>query len=121
MKFEGTNLDGKQLTLIDLDHVMEQLGFVRWAWDYKRATYDYKFEDHKSGHTFYLRIPAVCLKGEIQDEPNESVLEIGEPYIGRHLHPHGFDYEFKFPNTILDNAKRKLEAVSREIQNLIGA
>jgi hypothetical protein len=115
MKIEGTGLEGKQLTLLDLDHVMEQVGFVRWAWDYKRATYDYKYEDKKSGETFYLRVPAIALKGEIQDEGNESILEVGEPYIGRHTYPHGMDYEYNFPSTILDNAKRKLTSLSQLI------
>lgn len=115
MIIEGTGLEGKEITLEQLDEIASELGFVRWSWDYKRATYDYKYEDQKSGHTFYLRVPVVCLKGEIEDEPNESLLQFHEPYIGRHLHPHGFDYDFNFPSTVLDNAKRKLKNLTDQL------
>jgi hypothetical protein len=117
MKIEGTGLEGKEVSLVDLDHVMEELGFVRWAWDYKRATFDFKYEDKKSGNTFYLRVPSVVVKGSIEEvgKDNESLIQIHEPYIGKHIYPHGFDYEFDFPATILDHAKKKLEALNNSL------
>lgn len=114
MKIEETGLDEKEAVLADLDDFMEEVGFVRWAWDYKRATYDYKFEDKESGHTFYLRVPTACIKGEIEEvgKGNESLMKIGQPYIGRHTYPHGLDYAFDFPAYILDSAKAKLKAIN---------
>lgn len=112
MKIEGTGLEGKEMMLEDLDYNMEELGFLRWSWDYKRATYDYKYVDHKSGETIYLRVPCVAVEGEIEDGANHSVLQLEEPYIGRHTYPHGLDYEYNFPNHIMDNVKRKLKALN---------
>lgn len=112
MKIEETGLEGKEVMLADLDFNMAALGFYRGAWDYNRATYDYKYEDHKLGETFYLRIPCVAVKGEIEDGPNQSVVRIGTPYIGRHTYPHGLDYEYNFPKHVLDNAKRKLDQLN---------
>jgi hypothetical protein len=117
MKIEGTGLEGKEVTLAEFDHVMGELGFIRWAWDYKRATYDFKYEDRKSGHTFYLRVPSVATKGAIEEvgKDSESILQIGEPYIGRHTYPHGLDYEFDFPTYVLDHAKKSLDAVNNSL------
>lgn len=117
MKIEGTGLEGKEVTLVELDHVMGELGFIRWAWDYKRATFDFKYEDKTSGNTFYLRVPSSVVKGSIEEvgKDNESIIQIHEPYIGKHLYPHGFDYEFDFPKNILDHAKQKLEDLNNNL------
>lgn len=118
MKIEGTGLEEKEIKIMELDEEARELGFVRWSWDYKRATYDYKYEDKKSGETFYLRLPAVVIKGEIEDEVkehNDALLKVGQPYIGRHTYPHGLDYEYDFPKYILDDAKKRLEKLSSKI------
>ncbi|WP_202081019.1 YugN family protein [Caldalkalibacillus salinus] len=112
MKIEETGLEGKEVTVHDFDHAADDLGFVRWAWDYKRATYDFKYEDKKQGEIYYLRVPATSIKGEIEEEGSDSVLKIGTPYIGRHTYPHGLDYEYNFPKKILDDAKKRLENLS---------
>lgn len=116
MKIEGTGIEGKEYLLEDLDLNMTALGFVRWAWDYNRATYDYKYEDQKSGETIYLRVPCIAVKGEIEDGPNDSVLQIQTPYIGRHTYPHGLDFEYDFPNYVLENVKRKLEQLNERLE-----
>jgi hypothetical protein len=117
MKIEGSGLEQKELTLEDLDHVAYEIGFVRWSWDYKRATYDFKYVDKKLGETFYLRLPVVAIKGIIEEEGNDSVVQIRQPYVGRHLHPHGFDYEYNFPQYFLDDVNKRLEALKNSISS----
>jgi hypothetical protein len=118
MVIDDIKINGVEITLMDLDYIMNKLGFDRNAWDYKRTTYDYKYEDQKSGKTFYLRIPAFAVKGEIEEEPNESVLVLDQPYIGRHIYPHGFDYNYDFPSHIMANVKRKLEMLNKELSQV---
>ncbi len=115
MKMEGTGLEGKEIELNELDLIMQELGFVRWAWDYKRATYDYKYRDRHSGETFFLRVPSQAIEGVIEDHGN-ALLRLGQPYMARHLYPHGFDYEYDFPKHILDHAKSKLESLNQQLQ-----
>lgn len=115
MKIEGSGLEQKELTLEDLDHIAYELGFVRWSWDYKRGTYDYKYVDQKLGETYYLRLPVVALKGIIEEEGNDSIVQIQQPYVGRHLHPHGFDYEFDFPKSFLNEVNSILKELKRHI------
>lgn len=45
MLIENTGLTGWKEELAHLDESMSELGFVRWAWDYNKASYDFKFED----------------------------------------------------------------------------
>ena len=40
---ENTGLNGLVNDLAHLDKVTEQLGFVRWQWEYTRATYEIKY------------------------------------------------------------------------------
>lgn len=116
MKIEGTGLEGKEGTLLDFDHATEELGFVRWSWDYSRATYDLKYEDRKTNETYYLRLPVTSIKGEIHDDGSrDSQLQIGTPYIGRYTHPHGLDYEYDFPKHILDHANKTLAKLNSMI------
>ena len=47
MIIENTGLNGIKSELAHLDEIAEKLEFVRWQWEYYRATYDCKFEDAK--------------------------------------------------------------------------
>lgn len=47
MIFENTGLDGLHSDLAYLDECAEKVGFIRWQWEYYRATYDLKIEDKK--------------------------------------------------------------------------
>lgn len=118
MIFEETGIEGKEVVVEDLNHFMEELGFIHWTWDYRRATYDYKFEDKKTRNVYYLRVPCKAIVGEIHDGHCESVVQMLHPYIGKHIYPHGFDYEFNFPQQILDYSEKKLAALSEKLKQL---
>lgn len=55
MIIENTKLEGIQTDLAYLDEVTSKLGFVRWQWEYTRATYDYKIEDDGGADVYFLR------------------------------------------------------------------
>ncbi|MDQ0340311.1 hypothetical protein J2S00_003120 [Caldalkalibacillus uzonensis] len=107
-----TGLEGKEIAIRDLDVAMEHVGFVRWAWDYKRATYDYKYVDSKDGKTYYIRVPAEVVEGIIEDS-GHAIVKIGEPYIGVHTFPHGVAYDHDFPKHALNRAKEKLAELNK--------
>ena len=89
-----------------LDHILLDAGFVRCAWDFDHATYDLKYEDKATKTEYYLRIQGHVVEGDDMD--HDTILQLEEPHIGKHLFPHGIDYEAKIPASILDAAKKKL-------------
>jgi hypothetical protein len=111
MIIEETGLEGLEITVRDLDVAMKQIGFIRWAWDYKRATYDYKYVDHKNGQTYYVRVPAEAVEGFIEDS-GHAVIKIGRPYVGVYTFPHGVAYDREIPQHALKQAKSKLEKLN---------
>lgn len=96
-----------------LDHILENAGFVRWAWDYEHATYDFKYEDQATKDVYYLRIQGHIVEGEDMD--HDAVLQLEEPHIGKHLFPHGIDYDAVVPTTIKDAANKKLSDVKSKL------
>lgn len=114
MVIKETGIGGQELLLADLDHIMKDLGFVRWAWDYHHATYDFKIEE--KGSAYFLRVPANAVKGYLEDPHCELALD--EPFIGKQVFPHGLDYDDPIPNGVLEAAKRKLAAVKDKISHL---
>jgi hypothetical protein len=116
MKFEDTGLEGKELPITELDLIMEEEGIDRASWDYKRVVYDYKFVDRHTSTTYYLRIPAVAMEGNIEEHGGDALLRIGEPFIGMHSYPHGVHYDVDFPKSILKSAQRKLKAVRSHLR-----
>ncbi len=114
MVIKETGIGGKEAFLSDLDHVMNELGFLRWAWDYNHATYDCKFED-KTG-AFYLRIEANAVKGKLEDP--HTLLKLDDPYMGKGTFPHGLEYETPVPDQIQQAAKRKLQILADKLGHL---
>lgn len=112
MIIEDTGLEGKEITIRDLDLAMAHVGFLRWAWDYHRATYDYKYVDSKDGKTYYIRVPVEAVEGVIEDS-GDAVVRIGEPYLGVHRFPRGVAYAGDFPAHALQRAKERLSAVNQ--------
>jgi hypothetical protein len=102
-----------EANITELNHVMNQAGFDCWAWDYDHATYDYKYEDKKSNHTYYLRVVAHAVQGRLDD--NDTTVRLGEAHIGKHLFPHGLDYEAVIPKAIVEAAKQKLNSVKEKL------
>lgn len=113
MEIADYQIAGKELTLREADHLLQDLGFTRGAWDYEHATYDYKFEH--LGDTYYLRIHAEAVKGALENP--EAVLRFHEPFMGKATFPHGVDYEADIPSQIMDNAKKKLTKLVEQIES----
>lgn len=109
MILENTGLEGIKSELGHLDDVTDKLGFVRWQWEYNRATYDYKIM--ADGHDYYLRINTRAVEGELENP--EAVLAIEAAYIGRATFPRGLDYDSPIADHVLKQAKEKLS----ELQN----
>jgi len=113
MVIKDTGVGTKEVFFADLEHYMSELGFDRGAWDYKHATYDYKIQD--KGNVFYLRIEANVAEGKLED--SHSVLKLDEPYMGKHLFPHGLDYDYPMPDSVVQTAKRKLQMLNEKLSS----
>ncbi|WP_106768200.1 YugN family protein [Paenibacillus faecalis] len=107
MIFENTGLDGLKSDLAYLDESAEKVGFIRWQWEYYRATYDFKIEDKKSDAEYFLRINTRAVEGKL--EKPDAVLQIEAVYLGRATFPHGLEYETPAPQPVLDVATKKLQ------------
>ncbi len=114
MVIKDTGLNGKEAFLSDLDHCMGELGFDRGAWDYHHATYDYKFIDKAT--TYYLRIQAKAIEGRVED--SHAMMQLEEPFMGKHLFPHGIDYDAAIPDSVLKTATKKLEMLKEKLASL---
>ena len=106
MIIEQTGLNGMTSDLEHLDESAEKLGFVRWQWEYNRATYDLKLEDKSRGEDYFLRVSARAVEGKL--ESPDCILAIEHVYIGKATFPHGLDYESPIPEPILNAAKQRL-------------
>lgn len=106
MIIDNSEIKGLKSELAHLDEVTSELGFVRWQWEYYRATYDLKFEDRTNNEDYYLRVNARVVEGKL--ESSHAVLSIEDAYIGRATFPHGLDYGSEIPAPVLDASKKKL-------------
>ncbi|MGM1049946.1 YugN-like family protein [Paenibacillus uliginis N3/975] len=107
MIFENTGLDGLKSDLAYLDESAEKVGFIRWQWEYYRATYDLKIEDKKSDAEYFLRINTRAVEGKL--EKPDTVLQIEAVYLGKATFPHGLEYDTPAPQPILNVATKKLQ------------
>lgn len=112
MQIKDSGIAGTQIYLAELDELMNQAGFIRWAWDYNHATYDCKLEARDE--VYFLRIEARAIKGKLENP--DTLLELGEPRVGKHLFPHGLDYEAPIPQAISQAVDRKLALVKEKLQ-----
>lgn len=113
MILENTGLNGLRSSLANLDETGEKLGFVRWQWEYRRATYDLKLHDRATNDDYYLRVNTRAVDGKL--ESPHAILEIESVYIGRASFPHGLDYESPIPQPILDAATQR----AKELKELL--
>jgi len=111
MLLENTGLNGIRSDLGHLDESGDKLGFVRWQWEYRRATYDLKLHDRTSGQDYYLRIATRAIEGKLENP--EAILEVEGVYIGRSTFPHGLDYESAIPEPILNAAKQRAQDLKK--------
>jgi hypothetical protein len=108
---EDNGLKGLQAELADLDESSEKVGFVRWQWEYYRATYDLKIEDTPNREEYFLRINTRAVEGKLEDP--SAVLAVEDVYLGKATFPHGLDYQSPVPDTIVKHAKQKLAALKQ--------
>ena len=108
MLIENSGLTGLKAELAVWDETSEKLGFVRWQWEYYRATYDLKLTDKPNREEYYLRVNMRAEEGKLENP--DAVLAAESVYIGKATFPHGLDYEAPIPDSVLNQAKQKLAA-----------
>ncbi|MCZ8520229.1 MULTISPECIES: YugN family protein [Paenibacillus] len=113
MIIENSGLKGLKSDLAHLDDSMEQLGFVRWQWEYYRATYDLQLKDRDSQNDFFLRINTRVETGKL--ESPHAILYIEDVYIGQGSFPHGVNYQAKIPDYIMKDATSKLAQLKTKL------
>lgn len=111
MILENTGLEGVKSELAHLDRVSEKLGFIRWQWEYNRATYDCKIVE--DGNDYYLRINARAVEGKLENP--EAVLAVEAAYIGRATYPQGIDYDSPISDAVLKEARQKLDELKQSL------
>ena len=114
MIFENSGLIGLKSDLAYLDETTEKIGFVRWQWEYTRATYDYKMEDKKNNKEYYLRINTRAIEGKLENP--DAILAIEAVYMGTTTFPHGLDYETPIPASFVSAAEQKIEQLKRILE-----
>lgn len=113
MIIENTGFKGLKSELSHLDEVTSKLGFVRWQWEYYRATYDLKIVDKDNNEEYFLRVNARVDEGKM--ESKYAVLSMEDAYIGKASFPHGLDYNSEVPKSILDASSKKLSELKEQL------
>lgn len=111
MIIENSGLNEMTSDLAHLDEAAHKLGFVRWQWEYTRATYDLKLEDNTNHEVYFVRFNTRAIEGKL--ESASAVLKIESVYLGRATFPHGLDYESPVPQQILSIANQRLEQLRK--------
>ena len=115
MIIENAGIKGLKSDLAHLDSVASKLGFVRWQWEYYRATYDLKIEDKSTGADYFLRINTRVTEGKL--EKPDTVLVIEDVYIGKATHPHGLDYSETVPAHVMQTVEQKLNQLQQMLSH----
>ncbi|MDF2964510.1 MAG: YugN-like protein [Paenibacillus sp.] len=113
MIIENNGVKGLKSDLAHLDEVTANLGFVRWQWEYTRATYDLKIED--KGSEYFLRLNTRAESGKL--ESPYAILYIEDVYIGKATFPHGLDYQSPIPDSIMKIATQKLAQLKTKLSD----
>ncbi len=109
---ENSGLDGLKSDLAYLDESAEKVGFIRWQWEYYRATYDYKIEFEQD--EYFLRINTRAIEGKL--ERPDTVLAIEAVYMGRATFPHGLEYESEVPAQVMKTASARLAELKQLLE-----
>lgn len=113
MIIENAGIKGLKSDLAHLDSVASKLGFVRWQWEYYRATYDLKIENKPTNDDYFLRFNTRAVEGKL--ESPYAILSLEDAYIGRATFPHGLDYESPVPDQVLKIANQKLAEMKKQL------
>lgn len=111
MIIENSGLEGLKSELEPMDEAAEHAGFVRWQWEYYRATYDCQIRE--GGDDYFLRINARAVEGKL--EAPDTVLNIEKVYIGKASFPHGVDYGAAIPDNVMQAATEKLAVFKKSL------
>ncbi|SFE42043.1 YugN family protein [Alteribacillus iranensis] len=114
MDIKGFDFEGREYSFGNLTRIMEKHGFIHAEqWDYERVTYDYKMLDESDDATYYLRVQAFAIEGEIPQK--NAKVQLLTPMLGRHYYPHGIEYDEEFPDKIARKSTSIIEGVHKEL------
>lgn len=105
MKLESTGIEDTVIDIGPLNRIMGEHAFIKGeSWDYERITYDYKIGSQEKGVSYYIRIQAYAIEGDI--DRGTAVVKILTPLLGKHYYPHGVEYgkDEEFPKNLIERA-----------------
>lgn len=116
MELKNTGIDDMQIDLQPLKHVLGLHAFISGeSWDYERITFDYKIGSNEKNVTYYVRIQAVAIEGNI--DSNDAVVKILTPILGKHYYPHGIEYgEEEFTSNLIERATGLVKNATKELE-----
>src|SRR5699024_11893254 len=120
MKLENTGIDNKVVDIVTLNHIMGKHAFILGeSWDYDRATYDYKINSSEKNVTYYVRIQAEAIEGDV--DTKTAVMKLKTPLLGKHYYPHGIEYgeEENFPKNLVERETNIVVGANDELDKHI--
>jgi hypothetical protein len=112
MIFHHIKTKGIKKKFKELEMIMNSIGFIRWAWDYEKAVYDYKYTIN--GVDYYLRLHGKVINNYQLENP-KAVLELNTPIFVRHYFPHGLDDSVEVPTELQKKVEEKLTELKRDL------
>lgn len=106
-----------QIDLKPLSKVLGLHAFIRGeSWDYERITYDYKIGSNEKNVSYYIRIQAYAIEGNI--DRGDAVVKIMPPLLGKHYYPHGIEYgeDAGFSKNLLERATGLVKNAAKDLQ-----
>lgn len=119
MKLENTGIEGALVDVKQLNRLMGQHAFILGeGWDYERVTYDYQINSQEKNVTYYVRIQAYAIEGDV--DLGDAVVKIMTPLLGKHYYPHGIEYgkEENFSESLVERAHKLVVNVAKEIEKI---
>ncbi|MBA4492889.1 YugN family protein [Paenactinomyces guangxiensis] len=112
MIFNEAKTKGIKKEFGELEKLMKGLGFIRWTWDYGKATYEYKYTHE--GVDYYLRLRGTVVNDK-RLEHRKALLELGVPVFIRHFFPHGFDESVEVPEDLKAQVNEKIAELEKAL------
>jgi len=106
-----------QVDVKPLSKVLGLHAFIKGeGWDYERITYDYKIGSNEKNVSYYIRIQAYALEGDI--DRGDAVVKILPPLLGKHYYPHGIEYgeEEGFSTNLIERATGLVKNAAKDLQ-----
>ncbi len=119
MRLENTGIDDMQIDIKPLSHVLGLHAFISGeSWDYERITYDYKIGSNEKNVSYYIRIQAVAIEGDI--DRGDAVVKILTPLLGKHYYPHGIEYgeDENFPKNLIERANKLVTTLNEDLEKV---